>query len=146
MVRGKLSVLYIQMLSLKVMLRDISERITNIEWDKYSGSPWYEPEKVAPALQRLASLEKKDQASNVGHIILSTIGNDHAGTYYPAIEAALDIIIAIAEQEENKISKQCALGVLYDLTSFHADLEGYKNITKNDLESWVGIKLAPYEL
>jgi hypothetical protein len=128
------------------MLNSIAEKIRKTEWSSFSGSPWYKPEEVAPALERLANLEKKDQAENVGHIILSTIGNDHAGTYYPAIESALDIIIAIAEQEENQISKTCALGILYDLTCFEADLEGYTSTTKNKLETWVRTKLAPYDL
>lgn len=128
------------------MLRDIIIKIKETNWDNYSGSPWYQSEDVAPALERLASLKQKDQAENVGHVILSTIGNDHAGTYYPVIESALDIIIAIAEQDENEVSKHCALGVLYDLTCFEADLEGYTKTSKQCLEEWVRLKLTPYEL
>jgi phosphopentomutase len=128
------------------MLEDIILKIRITEWSNYSGSPWYKPEEVVIALERLANLKKKDQAENVGHVVLSAIGNNHAGTYYPAIETALDIIIAIAEQEENTISKQCALGVLYDLTCFEVDLEGYTKTTKEKLETWVRLKLAPYEL
>ena len=128
------------------MLMEIFEKIDQIDWEQYSGSPWYKPEDVAPILKRLASLSQKDQAENIGHIVLSTIGNDHAGTYYPAIESALGIIISIAEQNENPVSKQCALGVLYDLTCFNADLENYSKTTLKELEEWVRNKLTPYEL
>jgi len=125
---------------------DIIDKIEKVDWKQYSGSPWYKPDDVPPALKRLADLTQKDQAENVGHIVLSTIGNDHAGTYYPAIESALDIIIDIAEQAENLVSKQCALGVLYDLACFNADLEGYLKTNAQDLEKWVSEKLTPYEL
>jgi hypothetical protein len=125
---------------------EIIEKIEKVDWGRYSGSPWYKPEEVAPVLKRLADLAQKDQAENIGHMVLSTIGNDHAGTYYPAIESALDIVIAIAEQTENLVSKQCALGVLYDLTCFNADMEGYSKGNAQELEKWVRNKLTPYEL
>ncbi len=128
------------------MLKNKIDEIEKVDWNRYSGSPWYKPEGVAPILKRLADLTKKDQAENVGYLVLSAIGNDHAGTYYPAIESALDIIIDVAEQVDNLVSRQCALGVLYDLTCFHADLEGYSKTNTEDIEKWVSEKLAPYEL
>lgn len=123
----------------------ILDRIKKIDWDEYSGSPWYKPENVSPALMKLATLSDSGEASSVGHMVLSTIGNDHAGTYYPAIQAALDIIISIAEQTGNQISKMCALGILDDLISFEPDTEGYFKISAEQLDSWVYKKLSEYE-
>ncbi|WP_154224791.1 hypothetical protein [Marinicella rhabdoformis] len=123
----------------------VLERIKKIDWEEYSGSPWYKPEDVSPALMKLATLSDTGEANCVGHMVLSTIGNDHAGTYYPAIQAALDIIIAIAEQADNQISKMCALGILDDLISFEPDIEGYSKISAEQLDSWVYKKLRKYE-
>lgn len=123
----------------------ILEIIKKIDWEEYSGNPWYKPEKTSSALMKLATLTDSNEANSVGHLVLSTIGNDHAGTYYPVIQAALDIIIAIAEQTDNQIAKMCALGILDDLSSFAPDIEGYSKITPKQLESWVYSRLLKYQ-
>jgi hypothetical protein len=125
-------------------ISSIVEKIEGTDWENFSGSPQYKPEDVQSALLRLVQLKKADASENIGHFVLSAIGNDHAGTYYPVIVAALELIIEIEEQDENHVAKQCALGVLYDLTCFKADLEGYDKVSKEELEGWVSEKLAPY--
>ena len=129
-------------------IEHIIERIESIDWYAYSGSPWYRPDEVAPILRRLANLQEDSEtySDSMSHFVLSTIGNDHAGTYYPAIQAALDILINITAQKENKLARSVALAILYDLTCFQADLEGYTEITAENLESWVDEKLKPYNL
>lgn len=129
-----------------MIIENIIKNIESIDWASFVGSPWYKPDQVAKVLIRLATIEKDSEiyAESVGHAVLSTIGNDHCGTYYPAILSALDILIEIAEQPENELASQCALGILYDLCGFYPDLEGYPHIDHAELKNWVDEKLKPY--
>ena len=94
---------------------ELIKKIKNENWNKYRGLKGYQPEKVVPALLALVNLNQESDNFNVYNDILFSIGNNHAGTYYPAVESALEFILIIAIRGVNEISRNCALEILTDI-------------------------------
>lgn len=127
-------------------IESIKNCIQNIDWEKYDGPEYYESHEVAPALFSLLLLEKSVHANDVGDKILDALGNNHAGTYYPAILSALDIIISIEKEAPDSARKICAKAILNDLSCFEPepDLRNYKSHSLADILKIAQSKLEPY--
>lgn len=111
--------------------------ILSKDWSIYSGPEYYEPQKVPKAIIDLISLNLEDSYDQVYNNFLFAIGNNHAGTYYPAILGTLKYIIEIAlnNDPDMAISRACALNILIDLyCSFGAEVGDYKNLSHKELE------------
>ncbi|MBW8182161.1 hypothetical protein [Shewanella nanhaiensis] len=124
----------------------IINKLESIDWSQYCGPEYYDPDTVTPALLSLLYLENPSEANDVGDKLLFSIGNNHAGTYYPAILSALEIIIEIEQESKESIRKTCAGAVLGDLSSFEPDpdLGNYSGTTLEELLKYAQNKLEPY--
>jgi len=105
------------------------EEVKAINWYDFSGSDFYYPEKVADSLIALAyanqesregMLDNSDLLLNakVASDVRFAIGNDHSGTYYPAVRKALPFISKIALFGNHLVAKNCAINILIDLYYF----------------------------
>ena len=91
------------------------ERIKSIDWEKYKGTEYYKPNDVAPALIALINLDDEGRNQAVYNQVLFTIGNNHRGTYYFAIQEALGFILIAATIGNSEVSRNCALEMLTDI-------------------------------
>ncbi|MFD9949943.1 hypothetical protein ACFWYW_20345 [Nonomuraea sp. NPDC059023] len=78
-----------------------------MDWAAIPGPEWYRPEAVPEAFTAL----RRDMAEGGG--IRSVIGNDHAGTLYPAAVAGTDVLLEIIAERPGS-PRQIALCVLLD--------------------------------
>ncbi|MCP4356038.1 MAG: hypothetical protein GY793_10525 [Proteobacteria bacterium] len=115
-----------------------TKKIEAIDWTQYSGPEYYEPDKVPQALNQLLCLHKEEHSSKTYNRVLFAIGNNHAGTYYPAVIAAIRIIIDIALNSELEVARNCSLDMMTDLyCSFCPELGTYNQCIHDELESIV---------
>jgi len=117
----------------------IQEKIKTIDWTNHNGcNKYYNSEKCQKSLLELILLNKESKITNTYDNVLFSIGNNHAGTYYPVILDALDIIIEVARNAQNEIARNCALEIISDLSfSFEPDAENYKSISTEELYEFV---------
>jgi hypothetical protein len=93
---------------------------------------------VASALSRLCGLSQEDRKAGTYNEVLSAIGNNHGGTYYPTAMSALSTIITIAKQGASEVARNCAMNILFDLYAcFEADAGNNDEICKQELEKFV---------
>ena len=85
--------------------------VDDIAWDQFPGPEQYEPDSVVPSLHRLAAAQTFDEAEAAYTNVLFAVGNNHAGTLYPASQAALPFVLAIG-LEGNGWAKWGALQTL----------------------------------
>ena len=116
----------------------IQEKIKAINWTDYEPySEYYDPKKAMEALLKLSVLENDKENANTYNSVLSSIGNNHAGTYYPVIRGAIGIITEIALDENSEVARNCALEIICDLCfSFEPETGNY-NIYSEELENFV---------
>ena len=120
--------------------KQIIEKIESINWTIYNGSPWYDANQVPAVLIAFIELDGSQQIELYGETtkVLSTIGNDHAGSYYPAILGALSILIYAAHDYTNPVRCACALEMFIDIyCAFSADVTGYQKHTAVEIETFV---------
>jgi hypothetical protein len=124
----------------------IRNKIERLDWKQYCGPEYYEPIKVAPALLDLLNLENPAEANSVGDNVLFSIGNNHAGTYYPVILSALDIIISIEQEASDSVRRICAQAILDDLSCFELDpdLGSFSDKSFEEISEITQTKLEPY--
>lgn len=68
-------------------------------WDQYDGPATYEPSSVAAALELLAESSTLEEGWEAYNAVLFAIGNNHAGTYYPAVIGALPILVDMTQAD-----------------------------------------------
>ena len=92
------------------------------DWDQYDGPDSYMPSTVAPALKALLSATSQESARVAYHRTLSAIGNNHAGTMYPAAIGVTAWLRLVRDTAESEWARWAAVEVLTDLTeSFVAE-------------------------
>lgn len=117
---------------------DVIEKIVSADWKQYNGVAYYSSDKVVDSLSQLCNLTAEEDNEKIYNFVLSSIGNNHGGTYYPAILSALTIIIEIARQGKSEVSRNCAIEILSDLYyCFEPEIENYSKISRQDLETFV---------
>jgi len=118
---------------------DIKQFITEVEtanWYSYNGPTYYRPKDAPSSLISLA-LADKESTEGKYHIegveadlnlnpkitndVLFAIGNNHSGSYYPAVREALPFIVQIALFGNHVVARNCAINILIDLYYFCAD-------------------------
>ncbi|MGV9382067.1 hypothetical protein ACWDRB_40085 [Nonomuraea sp. NPDC003707] len=82
-----------------------------VDWASIPGPRWYRPEAVAEAFANLLRCTCNDL--NQGGGVRSVVGNDHAGTLYPAAVAGTDVLLEIIVKHPGP-PRQAALCVLLD--------------------------------
>lgn len=118
------------------MVLTIEERITSVDWHKYKGTEYFNADDVAPALIELVQLTDAQKTDDIYSHVLFAIGNNHAGTYYSVIEAALPFIIETAIQTNNETSQFCALEILTDVyCSFYPEISENERVDADVLRN-----------
>ncbi len=116
----------------------LKQLVKNVNWSIYDGVEGYDSKIVNEALFELIDLEKLEEvySQSIEHKMISAIGNDHRGTFYPAILSALDILIEIAKFGSFKSSRS-ALAILDNLcASFFAETGNYTNHSADYVNSY----------
>lgn len=117
---------------------DLENRIQEVDWRVFAGPDHYQPDAVAPALLRLLNIQKRTRFWNVYNLVIGVVGNNHAGTYYPAIIEAIHFIGEISLSEENALAAEVAAEILIDFReSFCAEVGTYSVHSKAEIESLV---------
>ena len=117
---------------------DILDKIQSTNWEEYNGPEYYNYKEVVPTLIGLTKVYTDEQNKQTYNNVLFTIGNNHAGSYYPAILKALPIIIKIAETTNNEIVRNCALNIIDDLyCCFGPESGSYNKISTEEIENFV---------
>ncbi|WLQ16707.1 hypothetical protein O5O45_12340 [Hahella aquimaris] len=124
--------------------KSLEARLRDIDWRQYSGPELYAPDKVIASLLALIDLHDQNATNAVGEAVLNALGNNHQGVYYPAVIAALDILISMAEAADQPARTRCARSILNDLYYFEPELGYYDGSSKEELKRFVCSKLQPY--
>ena len=97
--------------------KQILDYINGVDWTQYNGSPWYDAQEAIERLKSFINIKSTDeiQIHSEESKLLFGIGNDHAGTYYPAILGALGIIIYTARDHSNPPRCATAIEALIDI-------------------------------
>ena len=126
------------------MSSPIEERIRSVRWEQYDGPEDYRPGDLVEALIDLANFDQSRARQGLESRVLFAVGNDHAGTYYPAILEAADILIEIEQKSEVPESRKCARAVLNTLYYFTADVGTHVGHSVEQIESFVRGRLETY--
>ncbi len=123
---------------------DLEEKVFGVDWSKYKGSEYYRPAEVVESLIHLIRNDTSKARHGLDNKVLFAVGNNHAGTFYPAILEVADILIKIEQEASIEAVRKCAYAILNDLYYFEADVENYSAHTREEIESFVQSKLANY--
>ncbi|MFI9556181.1 hypothetical protein [Nonomuraea endophytica] len=103
-----------------------------MDWAAIPGPKWYQPETVAEAF---AALQRSTHdGPDQGARIRSTVGNDHAGTLYPAAVAGTDVLLEIITDCPGP-PRQAALCVLLYWWGCFQPEPGYESYTDQQGET-----------
>lgn len=118
--------------------RQVIEAIQSTRWDAYNGPAYYSPEKAASSLLGLVKLRNEADKWPVYHSVLSGIGNNHAGTYYPAVLKALPLLLQLLKNSEEEVLRNCTLEIITELyCSFDPDPGTFTAFTATELSDFV---------
>lgn len=70
----------------------LTERITAIPWQNHPQPEWNKSNSVRDALFALHSANDVESCSSAYEDFLFAVGNNHAGTYYPVLSAAMPLL------------------------------------------------------
>ena len=132
------------MLAQSNMNKSIENKIKSVNWDKYSGPEYYAPNRLIESLISLSKFDESQAKNGLDNEVLFSVGNNHAGTYYPAILDAADLLIELERSSEIEATRKCAYVILNDLYYFGPELGSYDNHTYEQIESFVKKKLKYY--
>ena len=126
------------------MTSRIEERIRLVRWEQYAGPEYFRPGDLVEALIDLAMFDQSRARHGLDNKVLFAVGNNHAGTYYPAILEAADILIEIEQKSEVPASRKCARAILNDLYYFSPEVGTYTGHSAEHIESFVRGRLKIY--
>jgi hypothetical protein len=96
-------------------------QIESVPWSQYGQPEWNEPRSVAAALANVAAATDGASCTAAYDSVLYALGNNHAGTYYPVVLAALPVFESFLNSQAHW-PQRCALCILDDLfASFHPE-------------------------
>ena len=117
---------------------DFIENVNRINWKQFNGPEYYRPDEIITSLTNLVNLRSEDEKWNIYSDVLSAIGNDHAGTYYPVIIDILPLIIGLLKSSRHEPVRNCILEILSDwYYSFGPELGTFTTSNEKDLEDFV---------
>ena len=117
-------------------IKEFINNVENTNWQECEELTCFVPEKVPAALISLALVDKESNDGiydtkgveydlllnpKITNNLLSAVGNNHAGTYYPVIKKALSYIIQVSLSGNHIVARNCAVNILIDLYFFHPD-------------------------
>ena len=103
------------------------ERLTSIDWSAFPQPQSNRPTDVVDAIQRVASASTEAEASTAANTLLSAVGNNHAGTYYPIVLEVVPFLKEILESGGDW-ARTTVLNVLIDLVDTFEPEAGYETL------------------
>ena len=105
---------------------DVEELLYEVDrtaWEDIDGPEWYRPTEVPTAFRQVISVTDESSLWDAYNAMLFAVGNNHCGTYYPAVLFALPFIVELASDPPRPIVQECCLEIIIDLASFEPDTE-----------------------
>jgi hypothetical protein len=99
-------------------------------WSLFPGPKYYRPDDVEPALAGLAAVSSEHTAREAYNTVLFAIGNNHAGTLYPAVVGAVPRILTLATKGQGWV-RRAAMNILVDVLTFEIE-PGFERFTMED--------------
>ncbi len=112
-----------------------SSELNSIDKQVFTNLEQEEKTNLPQSLVKLALM--KDTTNNIYNEVLFSIGNNHAGSYYPVTTTAIKFITHIALNSKSEPARFTALSIIADLVCFHPDTLGSDQITPDELETKV---------
>ena len=107
---------------------DMLNRIDAVQWATYPQPEWNKPHSVVSSLSKVMTAKDAQSCSSAYESLLYSMGNNHAGTYYPVLLAAMpfqgEILLNGPRWPQRAVL--CALDDLY--ASFHPE-PGHEKIS-----------------
>ena len=122
----------------------IEGMINGVNWSEYLGPEYYSPDELIELLVELNKYNTNNVKYGLDNKVLFALGNNHAGTYYPAILGAIDIIIKIESDSDIASAHKCANVILNNLCYFQAELGSYNKHSFEGIETFIKGKLKSY--
>ena len=110
-----------------------------MQWRSYP-QPSHTADAVPQAISALATASTKEDAYRAYGELLTAVGRDHAGTYYPVVVPAIQFIGEIVEHG-GAYARRYALEVLTDLTRSFEPEPGFE-IVHNDEGDEIDLRVA----
>lgn len=126
------------------MKKSDMKEVNRIDWSEFNGPALYSPCRLENVLAELVEMSAIEDANSLGDKILNSLGNNHEGTYFPAVLKALDILIEVEKRTTDPGKRMCIEAVLNDIYYFEPDLGGYNGCTAEELKVFVTTKLYDY--
>jgi hypothetical protein len=104
----------------------------SIDWASFEGPKWYRPSEVPSSLRAMMNASSEEDARHAYNRVLSAVGNNHAGTIYPAAAEAVPFILETALRG-TQWPRWSALEVLIELLSFDAE-PGFESVRRGPKE------------
>ncbi|MCO7223515.1 hypothetical protein [Pleionea sp. CnH1-48] len=125
-------------------MKELEFQISSVRWSDFSGPEHYKPDELVEALIDLSRYDESRAINGLENKVLFAVGNNHAGTYYPAVLVALDILIVIEQSSEVEAIRNCAHAILNNLYYFSPEVGDYMAHSPQEIEDYVKVKLKPY--
>jgi hypothetical protein len=103
------------------------ERLNKIAWSALAQPGGNDADAIPRALAFLANCDSHDEAVRAYHRVLYAIGNDHAGTYYPAVLETIPFLGEIVERGPD-VAREAALDALIDLVGSFCPEPGFETV------------------
>jgi hypothetical protein len=102
----------------------VLERVNDIDWIALAQPAENGPDTVANALRRVAAASTDAEGSASVNALLSGVGNNHAGTYYPVVVAVVPFLGEILDNGAVE-ARRAALDVLVDVVETFEPESGF---------------------
>jgi hypothetical protein len=113
-------------------------QVDQINWIQFKGPEYYRSDSIVTSLTKLVNLKSEDEKWNTYNDVLSTVGNNHAETYYPVIIEVLPLVITLLKSSQNELVRNCILEILSEwYYSFGPELGTFTLKTKDECEYFV---------
>jgi hypothetical protein len=91
------------------------EAVDQVSWTSYAGPEYYNPSEPPLAFRQLVFAQNESDATSAYNTMLFAIGNNHAGSYYPAARPAVPLLVQAAVSLTGW-PRSTAVEILSDLT------------------------------
>lgn len=99
------------------------EGVKNVAWQDLAQPSWNRTGEPGAALQALEAVETEEQAQDAYNRLLYAVGNNHAGTYYPALLQVLPFLRELLDHPRARV-RETVLDILIDVAfSFEPEPE-----------------------
>lgn len=133
-------------------IEEFEEKVLAIDWEKYSAPEYhdsnimdYYPNKVPAILIGLSKADETNAGIGLASLVRVAVGNDHRGTYYPAALEAIDLIVELEKNSDNKAVRECAYDILNVWYYFRLEMSKDDEKLHEAVDKIIREKLEPYK-